>query len=298
MGQNAIRVKDVENPHINGNNGPNNGVFIPNIGPNLVRPREMPYVHQPKGFPFDPNAILRDQVIEIMQAQLAFGIRPIIQPMYRKPYPDWVDQAYPWPRGCYQSGRITFESKKKMAVDEYPFPQPVDVNMVILNLDKFGLLRFKLVVDDGEDKPRPSAFERLKGKAVWSVLKPTGKNKVVNQNVLEDKEEENIEELAKESIEKECIGKSRFEHRRKDEDEHDSEQLITIQFGTLLRVMASNYLFANQFKKKKSNDVMKKETTKVACVLECGEGTSNRGQVTHDNSEEEDNGMTNIGRRD
>ncbi|KAL2471453.1 hypothetical protein Adt_39589 [Abeliophyllum distichum] len=33
-------------------------------------------------------------------------------------------------------------------------------------MDKFGLPRFKLVVDDGKDELRPSAFKRLKGKVV------------------------------------------------------------------------------------------------------------------------------------
>ncbi|KAL2532168.1 putative retroelement [Abeliophyllum distichum] len=65
-----------------------------------------------------------------------------------------------------ESGRITFESKKKMAVNKNPFPQPIDINMVIPNLDKLGLPRFKLVIDNGEDEPRLSAFEHLKGKAV------------------------------------------------------------------------------------------------------------------------------------
>ncbi|KAL2498206.1 putative retroelement [Abeliophyllum distichum] len=55
---------------------------------------------------------------------------------------------------------------KKMAVDEDPFPQPIDINMVTLNFDKLGLLRFKLLIDNGEDEPRPITFERLKGKAV------------------------------------------------------------------------------------------------------------------------------------
>ncbi|KAL2532805.1 hypothetical protein Adt_06156 [Abeliophyllum distichum] len=88
MEQNTIRVNDGGNPHINDNNGPNNGSFMPNIGPNLVRPHAMLYVHQPIGVPFDPNAILRYQVLEIMQDQLAFGIWPVIQPTYKKPYPD------------------------------------------------------------------------------------------------------------------------------------------------------------------------------------------------------------------
>ncbi|KAL2490333.1 hypothetical protein Adt_25961 [Abeliophyllum distichum] len=74
MRQTATCVNDGGNPHINGSNGPNNSAFMPNIGPNLIRPQAMPYVHQPVGVPFDLNAILRDQVEEIMQDQLAFGI--------------------------------------------------------------------------------------------------------------------------------------------------------------------------------------------------------------------------------
>ncbi|KAL2472329.1 hypothetical protein Adt_40465 [Abeliophyllum distichum] len=109
---------------------------------------------------------------------------------------------------------------------------------------------------------------------------------------LEDKEGENIEELMKESLEKECIGKSRFENRKKDED--DSGRLITIQFGTLPPVMASNYLLAKEFKNNESDEVITEEIEEVACVLECGEVTSNEGQVTHGNSEEEDDGMTDI----
>ncbi|KAL2497337.1 putative retroelement [Abeliophyllum distichum] len=61
-------------------------------------------------------------------------------------------------------GEITFESKKKMAVDENPFSYPVDVNMVVLNLDKFSLPRFKLVVNNGEDEPRRRAFETIEKK--------------------------------------------------------------------------------------------------------------------------------------
>ncbi|KAL2543307.1 hypothetical protein Adt_04285 [Abeliophyllum distichum] len=135
MGPNVTRINDGGNPYLNGNNGSNNGMFMPNMGPNVVRPPTVPYVHQPIGVPFDPNAILREQVMEIMQRQLDFRMWPIIQPTYRKLYPDWVDQAYPWPRGykdAIELGQITFESKKKIAVDENPFPQPIDVDMNVL----------------------------------------------------------------------------------------------------------------------------------------------------------------------
>ncbi|KAL2485255.1 hypothetical protein Adt_30011 [Abeliophyllum distichum] len=119
-------------------------------------------------------------------------------------------------------------------------------------------------------------------------------NKVMNQNIYEDKEEEHIEELAKESIEKKCVQKSKFEHRKKDEDEDDSGQMITIEFGTLPPIMANNYLLANEFKNKERDEVMIEETAEITCVLECKEGISNRGQVIHDNSEEEEDGMIDI----
>ncbi|KAL2471382.1 hypothetical protein Adt_39518 [Abeliophyllum distichum] len=126
----------------------------------------MLYVHQSLRVPFDPNAILRDQVVEIMQDHLAFGIRPVIWPTHKKPYPYWADQAYPWPRGY--------------------------------------------------------------------------------------------------------------------------------KFGTLPPVMVSNYLMANEFKNNESDEVITEETEEVACVLECGEGTSSGGQLTHGNSDELDDGMMDI----
>ncbi|KAL2526564.1 putative retroelement [Abeliophyllum distichum] len=66
----------------------------------------------------------------------------------------------------FESPRITFKSTKKMAVDKNPLPHLVDVNMVVQNLDKFGLLRFNLVVHNAEDELHPSDFECLKGNAV------------------------------------------------------------------------------------------------------------------------------------
>ncbi|KAL2526601.1 putative retroelement [Abeliophyllum distichum] len=53
-----------------------------------------------------------------------------------------------------------------MAVDKNPFSQPIDINIVTLNLEKLGIPRFKLVIDNGEDESRPSAFEHLKGNVV------------------------------------------------------------------------------------------------------------------------------------
>ncbi|KAL2519254.1 putative retroelement [Abeliophyllum distichum] len=64
-----------------------------------------------------------------------------------------------------ESGRITFEAKKKMAVDDNPFPRPLRINMITTGF-KSGLPKFKLVVDNGKEDPElhPSVFERLKGK--------------------------------------------------------------------------------------------------------------------------------------
>lgn len=63
-----------------------------------------------------------------------------------------------------ESGRITFEDKNKMAVDENPFPQPLEVNMVTTNVTS-KLPRFKLVIDDEEDPEKhASVFESIRGK--------------------------------------------------------------------------------------------------------------------------------------
>ncbi|KAL2512624.1 putative retroelement [Abeliophyllum distichum] len=64
-----------------------------------------------------------------------------------------------------ESRRITFEAKKKMAVDENPFPRPLGINMITTGF-KSGLPKFKLVVDNAEEdpEPHPSVFAHLKGK--------------------------------------------------------------------------------------------------------------------------------------
>ncbi|KAL2486832.1 hypothetical protein Adt_31588 [Abeliophyllum distichum] len=57
-----------------------------------------------------------------------------------------------------------------MAVDKNLFLQPIDINMVSPNLDKLDLSRFMIVIDNGGDEPRHSAFERFKGKAVMNEM--------------------------------------------------------------------------------------------------------------------------------
>ncbi|KAL2466467.1 putative retroelement [Abeliophyllum distichum] len=155
IGQNVTRVNNGANVQVNGNNVLNNGNFATNPGPNN-RPQMIPPVNQPIGVSYDLNVGLRNQIAEIMQDQMAFGMRPFIRPTYRKPYPD-LD--------AIESGRITFEAKKKMAVDENPFPWPLGINMITTGF-KSGLPKFKLVVDNGEEdpEPHPSIFECLKGK--------------------------------------------------------------------------------------------------------------------------------------
>ncbi|KAL2491759.1 putative retroelement [Abeliophyllum distichum] len=164
-----------------------------------------------------------------MQDQLNFGMPPIIWPTYRKPYPDWVDQAYPWPRrykDALESGQITFESKKMMAVDQNPYLQSIDVNMVILNLDKFGLPRFKLAVDNGEDEARPSAFEYLKEKAkLWA-------NNYLLANEFENNEHD--EEMMEENEEATCTlecreGKSTADQVIHSNDEAEDDGMTDIE---------------------------------------------------------------------
>ncbi|KAL2527087.1 Uncharacterized protein Adt_12141 [Abeliophyllum distichum] len=87
-------------------------------------------------------------------------------------------------------------------------------------------------------------------------------------------------------------GRSKFERSKKDENEDDPRQSITIQFGTLPPVLANNYLLANEFKSKENEEVERKNDEEEACMLECGEGI---GQTSrHVYEEEEDDGMTDI----
>ncbi|CAI0472852.1 unnamed protein product [Linum tenue] len=69
-------------PHFNGHGMDPMG-FVPQGG-------------QPGGH--DPNT-LRDQVAQLLAEQFGMGVRPTMPPVYRKPYPEWVDRLYPFPRG-------------------------------------------------------------------------------------------------------------------------------------------------------------------------------------------------------
>ncbi|KAL2527591.1 hypothetical protein Adt_12645 [Abeliophyllum distichum] len=119
----------------------------------------------------------------------------------------------------------------------------------------------------------------------------TIESKVANQNVLENGDEEDTEASKDEQVKGECVEKSKFEHRKKDEDEDDARQLITIQFGTMPPVMANNYLLANEFKNKEHDEEIMEENEAV-CKLQCEERTSTGNQFTH--SDDEDDGMTDI----
>ncbi|CAL1362343.1 unnamed protein product [Linum trigynum] len=55
----------------------------------------------------DVNAI-RDQVAQMLADQFGLGIRPAMPPVYRKPYPDWDDRYYPFPRCFRVPDFITF----------------------------------------------------------------------------------------------------------------------------------------------------------------------------------------------
>ncbi|KAL2475347.1 putative retroelement [Abeliophyllum distichum] len=97
-----------------------------------------------------------------------------------------VDEYYDQTEDAIESGRITFEAKKKMAVDETPFPRPLGINMITTGF-KSGFPKFKLVVDNGEEdhEPHPSVFERLKGKEVKrdEGILCARCNREVNENV-------------------------------------------------------------------------------------------------------------------
>ncbi|KAL2531746.1 hypothetical protein Adt_05097 [Abeliophyllum distichum] len=68
-------------------------------------------------------------------------------------------------------------------------------------------------------------------------LRATIESKVVNKNVLENGDKEDTKASKDEPLKGECVGKSKFEHRKKDEDDDDAGQLTTIQFGTMPPVM-------------------------------------------------------------
>ncbi|CAI9761637.1 unnamed protein product [Fraxinus pennsylvanica] len=82
----------------NCNNGPKNGNFVANEGP-TIRPQINQPVNQDVGVLYDPNVMLRNQNLEIVHDQMVFGVRHVIRPTYTKPYSDWADQTYLWPRG-------------------------------------------------------------------------------------------------------------------------------------------------------------------------------------------------------
>ncbi|CAN1836506.1 hypothetical protein LINPERHAP1_LOCUS34796 [Linum perenne] len=52
---------------------------------------------QPPGVHDNNN--LREQVAQLLNEHLGLGGRPTMPPVYRKPYPEWVDRHHPFPRG-------------------------------------------------------------------------------------------------------------------------------------------------------------------------------------------------------
>ncbi|KAL2542256.1 hypothetical protein Adt_03234 [Abeliophyllum distichum] len=119
----------------------------------------------------------------------------------------------------------------------------------------------------------------------------TIKNKVADENVLEDKEEEDTEALKEKLSTEEYVKKSKFERRKKDEDYDDVGRLITIQFRTIHPVMASNYILANEFK---NDEEMMEENEEAVCTLESEEDTSVENQLAQNKDEEGGNGMADI----
>ncbi|KAL2532667.1 hypothetical protein Adt_06018 [Abeliophyllum distichum] len=120
----------------------------------------------------------------------------------------------------------------------------------------------------------------------------TIESKVANQNIFENGDEEDTKASKDEPLKGECVRKSNFEHRKNNEDDDDAGQLLTIQFGTMFLVMTKNYLLANEFKNKEHDEEIMEENKKAICTLKCREGIYARNQFTHNNDEDEDDGMT------
>ncbi|KAL2480620.1 hypothetical protein Adt_33586 [Abeliophyllum distichum] len=148
-----------------------------------------------------------------------------------------------------------------------------------------------LVKSEMPTKNEPAKEENKKG---VENSRATIESKVARQNALKDREEEDTEALKEEPLKGEYVGKSKFEHRKNDEDNDDAGRLITIQFGSMPSVMANKYLLANEFKNKEHDEEITEENKEAACTLECGEGMSAKIQFTHDNDREEDDEMTDI----
>ncbi|CAN0916162.1 hypothetical protein LINGRAHAP2_LOCUS29563 [Linum grandiflorum] len=67
----------------------------------------MPPGGQQGGHGHDANA-LREQVAQLLNEQFGLGVRTTMPPVYRKPYPEWVDRHYPFPRGFRVPDFATF----------------------------------------------------------------------------------------------------------------------------------------------------------------------------------------------
>ncbi|KAL2474281.1 hypothetical protein Adt_35017 [Abeliophyllum distichum] len=115
--------------------------------------------------------------------------------------------------------------------------------------------------------------------------------KATNKYGLKDEEEDSMGD-SMEELPESSSGRSKFERSKKDENEDDPGQSITIQFGTLPPFLANNYLLANEFKSKENEEAEKEDDEEEACMLECGEriGQTSRNIC----AEEEDDGMTDI----
>ncbi|CAN0862284.1 hypothetical protein LINGRAHAP2_LOCUS8431 [Linum grandiflorum] len=67
----------------------------------------MPPGRQQGGHGHDANA-LREKVAQLLNEQFGLGVRTTMPPVYRKPYPEWVDRHYPFPRGFRVPDFATF----------------------------------------------------------------------------------------------------------------------------------------------------------------------------------------------
>ncbi|KAL2531787.1 hypothetical protein Adt_05138 [Abeliophyllum distichum] len=115
--------------------------------------------------------------------------------------------------------------------------------------------------------------------------------KAINEDGIKDEKKDSMGD-SMEELPESSSGRSKFERSKRDENDDDPGQSITIQFCTLPPVLANNYLPANEFKSKENEHVEKEDDEEEACMLEYGEGI---GQTSRDIYEkEEDDSITDI----
>ncbi|GKV34835.1 hypothetical protein SLEP1_g43177 [Rubroshorea leprosula] len=109
------RVKIEPQPQVADLQRQNHNIPAPALGGQVNLPQPPPQIQQVAGGPVQPDPveaaprqnlpnlpgqyINRDQIIDMVQEAYGPVLRPLVRPAYRKPYPDFIDQENPFPRG-------------------------------------------------------------------------------------------------------------------------------------------------------------------------------------------------------